>query len=253
MSAHDAAAASAALGDTGAFPGYGAGGLGGLAGLFPGLGAGLGKSFNLDVGGGIGGGLGGLGLGGLGGMGGVPYVPVTPLGGYWGFKGDLLVPIVAVGFALFILVVIVLAIKAALAWKLDLLAGKKAGGGKFFRRDASETTEQMGAKHPEENQLNELAHMVLTAIQSQTCAQKVVCDIGTYARERDGLANLLRILESMVPQSMAGPLSILRTSAEGKFDCTDKYPCGPDNNSKPKTEDASKESKPNGKNSTVTG
>lgn len=35
-----------------------------------------------------------------------------------------------------------------------------------------------------------------------------------------------RILESMVPESMTGPLSILRSSAEGKFDCNDKYPCG---------------------------
>jgi len=213
-------AGAAAFGEAGALP---VGGVGG--GLFPGIG----KGFNLDIGanGGIGGGFPWLGgLGGLGGgLGGVPYVPFTPLGSYWGFKGDLIVPIVAVGVVLFLIIIVVLAIKAAFAWKINLLANK---GSKFARATAADNVQQEGAQPPEESQLNELAHMVLTAIQSQTCAQKVVCDIGTYARTRDGLANLLRILESMVPTAMAAPLVILRDSAEGKYDCGQKYPCGND-------------------------
>jgi len=210
-------AGAAAFGDSAALPFGGAGG-----GVFPGLGAGLGKAFNLDIGAnaGLGGGL--PWLGGLGGLGGVPYVPVTPLGSYWGFKGDLIGPIVVIGVVLFLIIIVVIAIKAAFSWKLNLLANK---GNKFVRA-AADNIQQDGAQQPEENQLNELAHMVLTAIQSQTCAQKVVCDIGTYARTRDGLANLLRILESMVPSAMAGPLMILRDSAEGKYDCSQKYPCG---------------------------
>lgn len=222
MSTHsaDASSSAASFGDSGVLPGAGL--FPGAAGLFPGLG--FNKGFSADVSGGFGGGLGGL-LGGLpyGGIPFSPYIPATPLGSYFGFKGDLIVPIVVVGFALFLIIVIILAIKAALKFKLGLLAGKK---GFVTRASDDDTTEPLGAQRPEENQLNELAHMVLTAIQSQTCAQKVVCEIGTYARERDGLSNLLRILESMVPESMTGPLSILRSSAEGKFDCNDKYPCG---------------------------
>jgi len=219
---HVAAAASAgALGDAGVLPGIGA---------FPGLGAGLGKSFNLDVGGSAG--LGLPFLGGLGGVGGygVPYIPATPLGSYWGFKGDLIAPIIVIGIVLFLIIVIILAIKAAFAWKIDLLTQKGSKGNLFVREAAADNIQQEGAQHADENQLNQLAHMVLTAIQSQTCAQKVVCDIGTYARSRDGLANLLRILEAMVPQSMIAPLTILRDSAEGKYDCANKYPCGDSGN-----------------------
>jgi len=232
MSVADQAAAAAgpgSLGDPGVLPV--GGGLG--AGIFPGLGAGLGKSFNLDVGGYGYGGLGYPLLGGLGGFGGygVPYVPQTPLGSYFGFKGDLIGPIIVIGIILFLVIIVILAIKAAFAWKIDLLTqAKGAKGNLFVRSAAADNIQQEGAQQPEENQLNELAHMVLTAIQSQTCAQKVVCDIGTYARSRDGLSNLLRILEGLVPTSMSTPLIILRDSAEGKYDCATKYPCGNDAN-----------------------
>jgi len=209
-----AAANAGALGDGGVMPPVGG---------VPGLGLGFGKSLNFGFDAGLGG-----GYPFLGGLGGVPYVPVTPLGALWGFKGDLLVPIIIIGVAIFLLVVILLAIKAALAWKIDFLSGLKGGKGGIFRRAVEDDMQNHGAPHAEENQLNELAHMVLSAIQSQSCAQKVVCEIGTYARERDGLSSLLRILESMVPSSMSDPLKILRTSAEGNFDCADKYPCGND-------------------------
>lgn len=166
------------------------------AGLFPGLGGGFGKSLNMDLnmGAGADGGLfGGLpfGLGGVGGpfggipfgggWGGVPYVPVTPLGSLSGFKGDLLVPIVVVGVGLFLLVLVVLAIKAALGWKINLLNG--LGSKKKMPRQAGSP--------PQEDQLNELASMVLSAIQSQTCAQNMICQVGSYARS-SSINSLLR-------------------------------------------------------------
>jgi len=213
--------------------------------FFPGFGAGAGKSFSLDVDGGIGGGLGaglpfGGGAGGVGGLplgggwGGLPYVPVTPLGALGSVKGDLLVPIVTVGVALFILILIVLAVKAALAWKLSLigdLANKK------FARD----TEAVSGGPPQEDQLNQLAQVVLTAIQSQTCAQNMICQVGTYARTQSGLTSLLKILESMVPTSVKDPLAILRSSAEGSFNCDEKYKCRSDpstTNAKSQTQNA---------------
>jgi len=195
----------------GGFPVDGLGGLG--------LGAGLGKSLNVDISGGAGLGglpfLGGLGLGGLGG--GVPYVPVTPLGALEGFKGDLIVPIVIVGVAVFLLLLIVLAVKFAIAFKLSLLKGKE------FRRD---TTSGGSGGPPQEDDLNELAHIVLTAIQSQSCAQNVVCELGILARDRQGLPSLLRILSTLVPDSVQEPLNILRGAAEGSFKCDEKYACG---------------------------
>jgi len=165
--------------------------------FFPGLGAGFGKSLNLDVDGGafagagippIGPGVGvPPGIGGapwLGGFGGVPYVPVTPLGALGGVKGDLLVPIVAVGVAFFLLILIILAVKAALTWKLSLLSGLAS---KKFRRDT-----MTSGGPPEEDQLNRLANMVLSAIQSQSCAQNMICQIGIYAGAQQGLPSLLR-------------------------------------------------------------
>jgi len=218
-----------------------------MAAFFPGFGAGLGKSFNLDVDAGagagafagavpppaFGGGLpppgglpGGPGFGGgpwYGGFGGVPYVPVTPLGALGGVKGDLLVPIVAVGVAFFLLIIIIMAVKAALAWKLSLLSGLVSEKGHKFRRDTNTTPGP-----PEEDQLNHLASMVLSAIQSQSCAQNMICQIGTYARTQQGLPSLLRILETVMPKSVVEPLQILRSSAEGSVNCDVQYKCTSD-------------------------
>jgi len=191
------------------------GGVGGFG--IPGIGAGIGKNLNVDIGGGL---FGGLPLGGIfGGFGGgVPYVPVTPLGALAGFKGDLVVPIVIIGTAIFLLLIVVLAVKFALAFKLSLLKSGK------FRRDTADNT--MGGGLPQEDELNSLAHMVLTAIQTQSCAQNMICELGILARERQGLASLLRILQTLVPTVLQGPLTILRDSAEGSFKCEVKYPCG---------------------------
>jgi len=191
-------------------------GLGGIGGL-P-LGAGIGKSLNMDISGGaglFGGGLGGLG----GGWGGVPYVPVTPLGALAGFKGDLIVPIVIVGVAVFLLLLIVLAVKFALAFKIELLKSGK------LRRDVGSEGPAVQGGPPQEDQLNNLAHLVITAIQSQSCAQNVVCELGIMARERQTVTSLLKVLETLVPSALQDSVKILRSSAEGSFKCEDKYPC----------------------------
>lgn len=194
---------------------------GGFDGGIPPIGGfgfpGIGKSFNLDVGGGFG--FPGFG-GGYGGGYGGPYVPVTPLGSLWGFKGkllesyfifsysltekkrhlnwnfhltifsfslgDLIVPIVAIGVAIFILLLIVLAVKYALAWKLEVLddlAGNKNKG--FLRRSAP-------AEHLEDSSLNQLADMVAAAVYSEGCSKRILCQLGTYAREGKQYPSLLK-------------------------------------------------------------
>jgi len=133
----------------------------GFGGGFPGIGfPGFGKSLSLDYGAGFGfPGIGGLG-GGFPGGGYAPYVPVTPLGGLWGFKGDLIVPIVAIGFAIFIFILIVLAVKYALAWKLEVLEGLAGAKGQVFTRSAP-------APHLQDEHLNTLAQTVTGAIDSE--------------------------------------------------------------------------------------
>lgn len=121
------------------------------------------------------------------GFGGFPYVPVTPLGALGGVKGDLVVPIVAVGVAIFILIIIVMAVKAALALKLKILAGGMDMLGKKFKRDTLST-----GGPPGEDQINHLAILVLSAIQSQSCAQNIICHIGAYTRSQQGLPSLIR-------------------------------------------------------------
>jgi len=189
-------------------------GPGGLAGGFPGLG--FGKSFNFDVGGGYG--LPGLGLG--GGGWGAPYVPVTPLGGLWGFKGDLIVPMVAIGVAIFILLLIVLAVKYALAWKLQVL--DDLGGGKKWRREAGSAP----AEHLEDNNLNKLADIVSAAIYSEGCSRRILCEIGSYAKNGRQYPSLIRLLELVVPEEYHESFLIVRKSAEGDFNCAEDYPCG---------------------------
>jgi len=196
----------------------------GFGGGFPGLGfpgAGFGKSFNLDVGGGFGfPGFGGFG-GGLPGYGGVPYVPVTPLGGLWGFKGDLIVPMVAIGVAIFILLLIVLAVKYALAWKLQVLDDLGGVKNKWRREAGTAPAEQL-----EDNNLNRLADIVSAAIYSEGCSRRILCEIGRYARDGKQYPSLIRLLELVVPEEYHESFLIVRQSAEGEFTCAENYPCG---------------------------
>ncbi|CAL8129542.1 unnamed protein product [Orchesella dallaii] len=200
--------------------------LGGLGGGIPfGL-PGFGKHFNLDVGGGFGlpGGGGGIG-GGFPGW--SPYVPVTPLGGLWGFKGDLIVPIVAIGVAIFIFILIVLAVKYALAWKLEVL--DDIAGNKKWKREAGDAP----AVHLQDNNLNKLADIVAAAVYSEGCSRRILCEIGTYAREGKQYPSLLRLMELVVPEDYQGSFSVVRESAEGAFHCADNYPCGDNKKSQP--------------------
>jgi len=193
----------------------------GFGGGFPGIGfpgAGFGKSFNLDVGGGFG--LPGIFGGGLPGWA-TPYVPVTPLGGLWGFKGDLIVPMVAIGVAIFILLLIVLAVKYALAWKLSVL-DDLAGGGKRLRREAGTAP----AEHLEDSNLNKLADIVSAAIYSEGCSRRILCEIGSYAKNGQQYPSLIRLLELVVPEEYHESFLIVRQSAEQNFNCAEEYPCG---------------------------
>jgi len=193
----------------------------GFGGGFPGIGfpgAGFGKSFNLDVGGGFG--LPGIFGGGIPGWG-APYVPVTPLGGLWGFKGDLIVPMVAIGVAIFLLLLIVLAVKYALAWKLTVL-DDLAGGAKRLRREAGTAP----AEQLEDNNLNKLADIVSAAIYSEGCSRRILCEIGSYAKNGHQYPSLIRLLELVVPEEYHESFLIVRQSAEGNFNCAEEYPCG---------------------------
>jgi len=149
---------------------------------------------------------------------GSPYVPVTPLGGLWGLKGDLLLPIVGVGFAIFILILIVLAVKYALAWKLDLLSDLTN------RRPMRDIDPSADTVH-DPDYINQLSSIVLPAIVSKGCNDRLMCELGSMARERQELPSLFKFLESLAPQYLHDPLSILRISAEKPIICAQVYPC----------------------------
>jgi hypothetical protein len=216
-----------------AFTGIGGeGGFGGFGGI-PGIGAGGG--LNLDVGGGF-----GLpGLGALGGGGGLPgwagwngpYIPSTPLGALGGIKGDLIIPIVAIGVALFILILIVLAVKYALAWKLSLL--EDLAGPKKWRRDMGTGP----APHLDDNRMMELARVAMSAIYSESCTKRMLCEIGTYARDTKELPALLRVMEPVVPTDYVASVELIRSSAEGSFECAKQFPCGDGRDQKVQTQD----------------
>jgi len=191
----------------------------GGAGMGPGMGMGMGP-------GGMGMGMGFPGMGAFsapwGGDGfgwGAPYVPVTPLGGLWGLKGDLLLPIVGIGFAIFILILIILAVRYALAWKLDLLSG--ISNTRLNLRDIDPTAETP----LDTDYMNQLTAIVLPAIVSKGCNDRLMCELGSMARERQELPSLFKFLEDLAPQYLHDPLSILRISAEKPIVCATVYPC----------------------------
>jgi len=190
-----------------------------------GAGAGLGGGLNIDAGGGLGFGLPGL-LGGVppgwGGFGG-PYVPVTPLGALEGFKGDLLVPVITIGVAIFLLVLIVLAVKYALAWKLSVLEDL-SGSNKFLREAPTAAAPQL-----QDDYLIPLAKLVTDAIYSGSCSERMVCQVGAMARgNAQTVTALSSLVESYLPTSFQSYLTNLKSSAEGVYDCSQRYPCGHD-------------------------
>lgn len=182
-----------------------------------GFGGGLG--FDASAAAGLLGGLGGLGgpWGGAGGY--TPYIPVTPLGALESYKGDLIYPIVAVGVALFILLIIVLAVKAALAWKLSLLDDLTGRA----RRDV---TSNANAIPPSQNdeQMNWLTKTIMTALENENCSQKVVCLMGSYAKGTS-VPSYMTWLESYMAEDYRDSFDLFKKSAEGTLDCS-RYKCG---------------------------
>jgi len=79
---------------------------------------------------------------------------------------------VAVGVAIFLLVIIVLAVKAALVWKLNVLSDI-AGGPRRVR-----DLDGVGAAAPqlETQTMANMTNMILSAIVSQICAERLLCE-----------------------------------------------------------------------------
>jgi len=198
-------------------PGGGFGGFGG----FPG--AGYGGALNVDASGGGGFGFPGLGFPGAGFPGwGSPYIPITPLGALGGIKGDLLVPMFAVGVALFLLVIIVVAVKAALAWKLSVLQDIASGPKKWRRDDAASAA----APQLQPDYMAQLAKVVTSAIYSGGCNERMICEAGVLGRgNADQLDWVNRIVGSYIPATYKSYLDTLLASAKGNFDCAQQYPC----------------------------
>lgn len=86
-------------------------------------------------------------------------------------------PMVAIGVALFLLVLIVLAVKYALAWKLSVLEDI-AGGPKKWKREAGSAA----APQLEEDYMIQLAKIVTSAIYSGSCSDRMICEVGAFAR-----------------------------------------------------------------------
>jgi len=194
----------------------------GGAGLFPGLGGGFSKNIELDggagagiPGGGIGGFPGGVGSpGGFAGWGG-PYVPVTPLGALGGIKGDLLIPIVVVGMAAFLLLVIVLAVKAALSWKMQML-NDVAGGGPRFARDASE------AGTVDQTEVDRITTLFYNALTQNCWTQRMLCEVGKMGKDYVPMIEMVKVV---TPQSMIPVLDVVKDSAQSEEKCEHKFPC----------------------------
>jgi len=229
----------AELGPEPGFPGGYPGGLpggfpGGFAGGFPGGFAGFpgfGKSLNVDISGGVGApGIGAPGVGipgfsvpgiggypggaGFAGWGG-PYVPTTPLGALGGIKGDLLVPIVVVGVAAFILLIIVLAVKAALAFKVKLLGEAAGVAGRHGRSEGTDT----------EDTMMEMTQTVMRALNSNCWDNTLLCGMGKMIHKRQEYLPYFKVLSTIMPESMMPTFNILKTSAEKDEPCEVMFPC----------------------------
>lgn len=85
-------------------------------------------------------------------------------------------PIVAIGVALFLLVLIVMAVKYALAWKLSVL--DDLSGSKKWRRDIGSAA----APQLEDDYMIQLAKVVTSAIYSGSCSDRMICEVGAFAR-----------------------------------------------------------------------
>jgi len=102
---------------------------------------------------------------------------------------------------------------------LDDLGGGKAGK---WRRDAGSAP----AEQLQDNNLNRLADIVSAAIYSEGCSRRILCEIGSYARDGQQYPSLIRLLELVVPEEYHESFLIVRQAAEGQFTCAENYPCG---------------------------
>jgi len=141
---------------------------------------------------------------------------VTPLGAYGAFKGDLILPIVAIGVALFILIIIVLAVKAALLWKVNLISSMV--GGPRLRRGAPEPQVQ------NQEYMTQLTGIVMNALDSESCLDRIICSIGAYG-SGSAWPNYVSMLESMMSEDYQHKIALVKDCADGKVK-PEKFPCG---------------------------
>ncbi|CAG7817073.1 unnamed protein product [Allacma fusca] len=194
---------------------------GGLGGGIGGPGLGYSGFGGPGIGGFGGPGIGGFGGPGAGGFGGgwTPYVPVTPLGALGGVKGDLIIPIVAVGAALFILVIIFLAVKAALAWKWEMVDDHFDHDRR--RRDVN----AVPPEHDEELMMN-LVKIITNVLDSESCLDRIICSIGEYG-SGSSWSSYFGTIASLMPNDYKHSLSTLKDCAEGKKS-SKEFKCGRD-------------------------
>jgi len=181
------------------------------------------------------GGMGGLGAGGLGALGdignffggwpGATYIPTTPLGALEGLKGDLLVPMVGIGVALFILIIVVLAVKAALTWKLDMLKKiSSTDSNQFDLFPGKKLLREIDPQAANQDRVNELAAIVMQALDSERCLDKIICSIGSYG-QGSSWSSYFSMIEGLVAEDYRPKLSVMKSCAEGSTKVED-FQCG---------------------------
>lgn len=150
---------------------------------------------------------------------GTGYVAQTPLGAIKGVIGDLIVPIIIVGVVIFAILGVVWLFAVLFNFKLDLL-------NQLFGGSSSSSTRPKRAADTLNDQINQLTNVVLSAISSGQCMERILCESGLmFSSNKDLSTKIFGAVEKLVPADAQASLKVLSDAAQGLTKSCEKYVC----------------------------
>ncbi|XP_046439007.1 uncharacterized protein LOC124190425 [Daphnia pulex] len=148
----------------------------------------------------------------------------SPLGTLAAYKGDLIYPVFTIGFFLVGVVVVVkvlLSLVALLGAKLfhgfiprsidDLLTGNRK------RRSIDEVDDTP----LDQAKLDGLTAVVMAALDSQQCQQRMICELGSFVQKYDSVHLIAGLAERLVPENYVEQVRAFQNTGQ-----CDDYKCG---------------------------
>ncbi|XP_057374065.1 uncharacterized protein LOC130694942 [Daphnia carinata] len=144
----------------------------------------------------------------------------SPLGTLAAYKGDLIYPVFTIGFFLLGVVVVV----KILLTLIGLLGAKLFHG--FIPRSFDDLLERKRRSIDDNSPIDQakldgLTAVIMAALDSQQCQQRLMCELGDFVQQYDSAHLLANLAERLAPEDYAAHVKAFKNAGQ-----CEEYKCG---------------------------